>query len=70
MNFRWRDAFSPAELELLNEAMGETLAEFGYDLDFGSIPRGGPCVRRPFPALSHAQPRGPREQCRSLHFAG
>jgi omega-hydroxy-beta-dihydromenaquinone-9 sulfotransferase len=54
MNFRWRDAFSPAELELLNEAMDETLAEFGYDLDSGPIPRGGACVRRPFGALSHA----------------
>ena len=54
MNLRWRDAFSPAELELLNEAMGETLAEFGYDLDFGPIPREGACVRRPFAALRHA----------------
>jgi hypothetical protein len=36
MNYQWAERFDAAEIEMLNELMGDALASFGYMPDSGS----------------------------------
>ena len=46
MNFRWREAFEPAEVEMLDDLIGDQVEQLGYG---GETVAEGPALSTPFP---------------------
>ena len=52
MNFRWREAFEPAEVEMLDDLIGDELEQLGYG---GETVAGEPRLSRPFASATDRQ---------------
>ncbi len=57
MNFQWQERFEAGEIAMLNDLIGSTLAELGYDVDPPGPPTVGPALTTPFAAGHDARPR-------------
>jgi hypothetical protein len=56
MNFQWQERFDDGEIAMLNDLMGSTLEEFGYDVDPPGPSPASPALSTPF-AVGDAPPR-------------